>query len=85
MSLLLPYTMVSLALDFSQMVLAVRKHLKMAKIIILNNSYYCNFPKKSTPGAVLALAIHLDVFGAGLQPDGPDCQETLLDGQYDHP
>ena len=47
MSLLLPYTMVSLALDFSQMVLAVRKHLKMANIIILNNSYYCNFSKKN--------------------------------------
>jgi len=54
MSLLLPYTMVSLALDFSQMVLAVQKHLKMAKIIILNNSYYCNFSKKSIPGDVRA-------------------------------
>ena len=40
MSLLLPYTMVSLALDFSQMVLAVRKHLKMANIIILDIFYF---------------------------------------------
>ena len=29
MSLLLPYTLVSLVLDFTQMVLAVRKHLEM--------------------------------------------------------
>ena len=37
MSLLLPYTLVSLVLDFTQMVLAVQKHLKMAIIIILIN------------------------------------------------
>ena len=36
-SLLLPYTLVSLVLDFTKMVLAVRKHLEMAIIIILNN------------------------------------------------
>ena len=84
-SLLLSYTLMSLVLDFSQMVLAVRKHLKIAKIIIPNNPCYCNFPKKSIPGHVLALALHLDVFGAGLQPDGPGCPETPLDGQYDHP
>ena len=47
MSILLPYTLVSLALDFSQMVLAVWKHLKMGNVIILNNSHYCNFSKKS--------------------------------------
>ena len=67
MSLLLPYTLMYLVLDFSQMVLAVRKHLKIAKIIILNNVFYCNFPKKSIPGHVPALALHLGVFGAGLQ------------------
>ena len=48
----------------------------MVNMIILNNSYYCNLLKKSTPGDVLALALHLGVFGAGLQPDGPGCQET---------
>merc|ERR1711923_315987 len=36
-SLLLPYTLVFLVLDFTQMVLAVQKHLEMAIIIILNN------------------------------------------------
>ena len=50
MSLLLPYTLMFLVLDFSQMVLAVRKHLKIAKIIIPNNSCFCNFLKKSIPG-----------------------------------
>ena len=36
-SLLLPYTLVSLVLDLTQMVHAVQKHHKMSKIIILNN------------------------------------------------
>ena len=84
MPLLLPYTLVSLVLDFSQMVLAVRKHLKMAKIIILNNSYYCNFSKKSIPGHVLVFALNLGVFGAGLQPEGPGCLETPSNSQYNH-
>ena len=54
-------------------------------MIILNNFFYCNFPpKKTSPGDVLALALHLGVFGAGLQPDGPGCPETPLDGQYNH-
>ena len=35
--LLLPYTLVSLLLDFIQMALAVWKHLEMAIVIILNN------------------------------------------------
>ena len=37
MSLFLPYTLVSLGLDFTQMVLAVGKHLDMAILNILNN------------------------------------------------
>ena len=35
--LLLPYTLVSLVLDFTQMVLAAQKHLEMAITMILNN------------------------------------------------
>ena len=85
MSLLLPYTLVSLVLDCSQMVLAVQKHPQMAKMIILDKSYCYNFPKKKTiPGDVLARALNLCVFGAGLQPDGPGCLETPLNGQYNH-
>ena len=61
------------------MVLAVRKHLEMAIIIILNNPeqpLLMQFFQKFTPWEVLALALHLGVFGAGLHPDGPGCQET---------
>ena len=36
-SLLLPYTLVSLGLDFTQMVLAVGKNLEVAILVILNN------------------------------------------------
>ena len=66
MSLLLPYILSSMVLDSSQMVLIIRKHLLMANIIILDKPYYYNLPKKSIPGDVLALALHLGVFGAGL-------------------
>ena len=34
------------------------------------------------PGFVLALAVHLDVFGAGLQSDRHGFLETPLNGQY---
>ena len=37
MSLVLPYTLMSMGLDFTQVVLAVRKHLGMAIIFILKN------------------------------------------------
>ena len=57
----------------------------MANMIILDKSYCYNFPKKTIPGDVLALALHLGVFGTGLQPDDPGCPETPLDGQYEHP
>ena len=53
-------------------------------MIIFNNPCYCDFPQKSIPGHVLALALQLGVFGAGLQPDGPGCLETPLNGQYNH-
>ena len=60
------------------MVLAVGKHLDMAIMIILNNleqPILIQFSKNSLPGEVLALALHLGVFGAGLHPDGPGCPE----------
>ena len=34
------------------------------------------FSSDSLSGEVLALALHLGVFGAGLHPDGLGCQET---------
>ena len=71
------------------MVLDVGKHLDMAIMNILNNLeqpiLIQFFFKNSLSEEVLALALHLGVFGAGLQPDGLGCPETPLDGQYDHP
>ena len=87
-SLVLPYTLVSLVLDFTQMVLDVGKHLNMAILNILNNleqPILCNFSKHSLSGEVLALCLHLGVFGAGLHPDGPGCQETSWYGHFEHP
>ena len=45
-------------------------------IIKLTNSCDCNIPKNSLTGEVLALALHLGVLGAGLDPDGPGYLET---------
>ena len=53
-SLLLPYTLVSLGLDFTQMVLDVRKNLKPTQFYMLNNLCFNNFSKKSIPGDVRA-------------------------------
>ena len=45
-SLLLAYTLMSLVLDLTQMVLAVRKHHQMTNIIMLDNFYHHNFTIK---------------------------------------
>ena len=47
--MLLPYTLVSLVLDFTQMVLAVRKNLKPIQFYLLNNIYLNNFPQNLIP------------------------------------
>ena len=51
------------------MVLAVRKHLEIAKIIIPNNPRYCNFPKKSIPGDARAQVLQ-DPVGASHADQG---------------
>ena len=43
---------------------------------ITNAEFNRDYSKNSLPGEVLALALHLGVFGAGLHPDGPGCPET---------
>ena len=63
------------------MVLAVWKYLQMTNILMLKDFYYYNFPRKSIPGNVLALGLHLTVLGAGLGPDGPCCPETSSNDQ----
>ena len=57
--MVLPYTLVSLVLDFTQMVLAVRNHLEMAIIIILSNPY----PKIHSLGKSLLLPYTLVSLG----------------------
>ena len=60
-----------MALDLAQMVLDVRKNLKLTQFYMLNNLCYNNFSQKSSPGGVLALGLLLAVYGPGLGPDGP--------------
>ena len=38
---------------------------------MLNIFDFNNFPKKSSPGVVLALGLPLAVYGPGPDPDGP--------------
>ena len=45
------------------------------------DSFFYNFPGKSILWEVLALVLHLDVSGSGLDPDGPGCQETTSNDQ----
>ena len=77
-SLVLPYTLVCLGLDFTQTVLAVHKHLEMAITFILKNPEKPILMQFLLCGKVLALAIHLGVFGAGPHPDGPGCPLNTL-------
>ena len=74
-SLLSAYSWLSMALDFTQMVLDVRKNLKPTQFYMLNKLCFNNFAQKSNHGGVLALGLHLAVYGPGLGPDGPGCPE----------
>ena len=60
-----------MALDLAQMVLEVRKNPKPTQFYMLNIFDFNNFPKKSSPGVVLALGLLLAVYGPGPGPDGP--------------
>ena len=57
--MLLAYTLMSLVLDFAQMVLAVRKHLQMTNIIMLDNFNYYNFLREPILLEVLPLFYNL--------------------------
>ena len=54
-SLFLAYTLMSLVLDLTQMVLVVRKHLQMTNIIMLDNFNYYNFLREPILLEVLPL------------------------------
>ena len=60
-----------MALDLAQMVLEVQKNPKPTQFYMLNIFGLNKFPKKSSPGGVLALGLLLAVHGPGLGPDGP--------------
>ena len=57
-----------LALDLTQMVLAVRKKLKSTHLNIPNNFCFNNFAQKAIPGVVLAHGLLLAVFGVWTSP-----------------
>ena len=85
MFLLLAYSWLSLVLDMTQMALDVRKNPKPSQFNILNIIDLNNFPKKSSPGVVLALGLLLAVYGPGLGPDGHGCTEMPQTNPVDHP
>ena len=79
-SLLLPYTLVSLGLDFTQMVLDVRKNLKPTQFYMLNNLCFNNFPKKLIPGDVRAQVLQEPVGASHADQGRKSCaQRTFLD------
>ena len=57
----MPYSWVSQALDFTQMVMDIRKPHKIAIFIIPINFCFNNITKKSFPGTHLGLALLLGV------------------------
>ena len=60
------YSWVSEALDFTQMVMDIRKQLKITIFIIPNNFCFNNIAKKSFPGTHQGPALLLGVRGSGL-------------------
>ena len=79
-SLLLPYTLVSLGLDFTQMALDVRNNLKPTQFIILNNFSCNNFPKKSISGDVRAQVLQEPVGASHADQGRKSCApRTFLD------
>ena len=67
------------------MVLAVRKHLQITNMIILDNFGFKNCLKKSIPGDVRAQVLQEPVGGSHDDKDGPGCLETPSDEQYNYP
>ena len=67
-----------------RMVLAVGKHLKITKVIILDNFDLQNCLKNSIHGDVWAQVLQEPVGGSHDDQDGPGCPETPSNYQYDH-
>ena len=72
----MPYSWMSEALDFTQMVMDIQKQLKITIFIIPNNFCFNNIAKKSFPGTHRGPALLLGVRGSGPHPDGHGHPET---------
>ena len=66
----------------TRMVLAVRKHLQIINMIILDNFGFKNCPKNSMPVDVRAQDLQVPVGGSLGDQDGPGCPETPSSHQY---
>ena len=67
-----------------RMVLAVGKHLKMTKVIILNNFNFKIISKKTFPGHVRAQVLQEPVGGSHGDQDGPGCRGTPSNDKSHH-
>ena len=67
-----------------RMVLAVRKHLQITNMIILDNFGFKKYLKKSIPGDVRAQVLQEPVGGSHGGQDSPGCPETPSNYQCDH-
>ena len=76
----MPYSWLSEALDLTQMVIDVRKALKITIFIIPNNFCFNNIAKKLFPGTPRGHALLLAVRGSGPQPDGHGQMPNLFSG-----
>jgi len=79
-----PYSWVSEALDFTQMVMDIQKQFNINFFIIPNNFCFNNMAKKSFPGTHQGLALLLSVRGSGLHPDGHGHPETTWNNYFHH-
>ena len=64
-----------------RMVLAVRKHLQITNMIILDNFGFKRCLKNSIPGDIRAQVLQVPVGGSHGDKDGPGCLETLSNYQ----
>ena len=67
-----------------RMVLAVRKHLQITNMIILDNCSFKNSLKKAIPEDIRAQVLREPIGGSHGEQDGPGCLETHSDYQYHH-
>ena len=65
----MPYSLVTEALDLTQMVTDIQKQLKSTYLIIPKNVFSTTLPKNHSLGDLGVNALHLGVRGSGPRPD----------------